>query len=1159
MLPFKKFGLNEKIRLGLGVSIILLILSSCLSFYTIIRLIEQSSWVDHTHEVLVNIESTMAELRGAETGQRGYLLTNDEQFLEPYRNAERNVHINLKRLKELTADNTSQREFIDTLEDLIEQRFNRLNQVVEEYSKDTKEIAYQDVLVGKKLMDRIRSIYKRIQSEEQKILQQRIATANKYYRLSPVVIIVSSIIAITLAGVSFYFINNDIKSRELVQEELRGLNFQLENSYKELVKNRNEVNNQNYLLKATAELNDLLRGEKNLGLLCNKVLTFLTEFMKAQSGVIYLVQDDGSFHLEGSYALDSVNDIPSKFYPGEGILGQCALHKTNRLINDVSVKNLKITSGLATFGVVEILIVPFFHSDKTVAIVELLNKDKFGELELQFIYSIGSTVSIYINGIQSEMRTYELLTETQNQAEELEMQQEELRTINDELREQRDKLQASDEELRASEEELQEKNTELELQYEAINSKNKALEDAKQALQLKINQVEVISKYKSDFLANMSHELRTPLNSILILSSLLKENKNRSLTSKEVEQIEIIERSGNDLLRLINQILDLAKVESGKIKLELDEFKPHEFTLEHQFKDLAREKNIHFKFITEDGLPEYIYTDKFRVEQVLKNLLSNAFKFTPQQGTIEYIIRPVKEHDQKLISPELKNKKLVVFEVKDTGIGIPEDKQTLIFDAFQQADPSTTRKYGGSGLGLTISRDIARLLGGEIQVKSNVGKGSTFILYLPERANGEQLVETVLMSGQAQHEANKMAQRLPVLKDTGEEKGKKRILIVEDDVYFSKILEDYAIGKGYDATVVHKGSEVIELVRNNNYSAILMDVQLPDINGWEVLKTLRQYPSFKDVPVHMMSAYDMDTYYNESGQEDFIPKPVALEALDKAFNTISASSERAILKVLIVEDNEDESQVVKDLLHSQGIQSDTAFNGAEALKLLKKTAYDGIILDIKLPDYNGYNLLKHIKKDKDLKELPVIIYSGKDLSIDEEAKFKKYTDTIIVKTEYSYTRLLEEVKLFMHKMGTSMERTNASGKVEREELLKDKKVLIADDDMRNIYSLSNVLEDQGMHVLVAYDGKQAIEELEANPDIDIILMDIMMPEMDGIDATRRIRAKPEFKNLPIIAITAKAMTGDKEKCIAAGVSDYISKPIEVPKLLSLMRVWLYEG
>ncbi|MCR6638601.1 MAG: response regulator [Sporocytophaga sp.] len=1155
MLPFEKFGLNKKIRLGLGFSIVLLILSSLLSFYTILKQIEQSSWVDHTHEVLINIESTIAELRGAETGQRGYILTQDEQFLEPYRTAAKKIEINLAKLKKLTDDNEYERRSIDTLERLVGDRFNRLNHVLEQFRKDRTQISYRDMIVGKKMMDDIRDIYTNMRMEEERLLKTRVAAANKYYRLSPIIIVVSSLIAIALAGVSFYFINNDIKNREIVQQELKALNHQLENSNEILIKNRNEISNQNYLLQANAQINDLLRGERDLSILSSKVLTYLSEFMKAQSGVIYLVQEDGSFQMADTYAFETNVNVPAKFYLGEGILGQCAIQKKARLLNDVSVENIKINSSLAAFDVAEILIVPFYHSDKTIAVVELLSTEKFNQLDLQFIYSIGSTVSIFINGIVSEMRTYELLAETQNQAEELETQQEELRVMNDELREQRDKLQASDEELRASEEELQEKNAELELQYEAINTKNKALEDTRQALQLKVNQIEVISQYKSDFLANMSHELRTPLNSILILSGLLKDNRNKTLTKKEVEQAGIIERSGNDLLKLINQILDLAKVESGKVKLELGDFRPSEFKMDDQFRELAKEKNINFKFLIEKGLPDVIYTDKFRVEQVLKNLLSNAFKFTPDNGTILYTIKPVTASNKRFLNPDLNNKRVVAFVVTDTGIGIPPDKLDLIFEAFQQADPSTTRKYGGSGLGLTISRDIAILLGGEIQVESTVGKGSIFTLYLPERADETHMEEAILVP----EKYVTLSEESSATKSTPLGNSSKNILIVEDDVYFSRILEDFAKSKGYEVTVIHKGNEVIDTAKENNFAAILLDVQLPDTNGWEVLKRLKHNPLLKDIPVHMMSAYDREVYQNHLGQENFIQKPVALETLDQAFSKIGLNIDKGIMKVLIVEDNENESLAVKDLLKSQGIESDNAFNGAEALEYLRKERYDGIILDIKLPDYNGYDLLEFIKKDNSLKGMPVIIYSGKDLSIDEEAKFKRYADTIIVKTEYSYTRLLEEVKLFMHNMGASIEKSSRSSIIHRDMLLKDKKVLIADDDMRNIYSLTNVLEDQGMHVVVAYDGKQAIDELDANPDTDIVLMDIMMPEMDGIDATKSIRSRPEYRNLPIIAITAKAMTGDKERCIAAGVSDYISKPIELPKLLSLMRVWLYKS
>jgi CheY-like chemotaxis protein/CHASE3 domain sensor protein len=1155
---FATLDLNRKIKSGLGFSLFILLLSSILAFYSIRSLIDKSWWVDHTNTVIQQIQKILTVTKDAETNQRGYLLTGNEDFLIGYDSYFREAQKCLNDLRKLTSDNQAQQIALDSLAPLLEDRFRRLDFVINVY-KQEKRVSKEHLLEGRLLMIQIRRMIDRLSANEYALLESRTKDASLYANTTQIVLSLSSILALLVSGLSLYFITKDIKTKEKIQMELSRLNVELESSNEELIHNRNDLNRHNYLLMGNTQLNDLLRGQRDIENSSQKILAHLCAYVKAQVGVFYILSEDGKFHFSSSYAFEKIAALPSSFSLGEGLLGQSALELKSKLLEKIPPEGIRIQSGLISMTPAQVLIVPFHFNGQTVAVMELMNKDKFSSTDLEFMEGVGNTVSIFINNIKAEIKTIALLSETQNQAEELEAQQEELRSMNDDLREQRDRLQASEEELRASEEELQEKNSELELQYDSIRYKNKELEDARQAVQLKMDQLETISKYKSEFLANMSHELRTPLNSILILATILKDNPLNRLSTKEVEHASIIEKAGNDLLKLINEILDLSRIESGRIKLELNHYVVRDFHFENQFKEVAKNRHIQFKVKVGEEVPEKMYTDRFRLEQIMKNLLSNAFKFTKEGGEISFTIGQVSEL-VRFHNSSLHGKKVLYFEVKDNGIGISEDKIDIIFEAFQQADPSTTRKFGGSGLGLTISRDLSQLLGGEIQVRSKLGEGSTFTLYLPEtmeEATPKEMPasETIISSSQDFQFKTKGASA-SLASSLNE---KKTILIVEDDFYFSKTLTEYARDRGYEVFVSNTGLEGLELAKKHKPDAILLDVQLPDINGWEVLKRIKNDSSIQGIAVHMMSAYDKEEVDTLLGQENFIAKPITLEILDLAFANINSKKKTIVKKILIIEDNEMENKAIRELLGHQEIEADSVHSGKEGLEMASKSPYDCVILDINLPDIEGYHVLEKLKTTIETKDLPVIIYSGKDLSEEEEKKFNRYADTIIIKTEYSYARLLEEVKLFMHSMGATLS-DSIKKKVQRAEaLLHNKKVLIADDDMRNIYSLSSVLEDHGMRIIVAYDGRQALDELDANPDTDIVLMDIMMPTMDGIEATRAIREKEQFKNLPIIAVTAKAMPEDKEKCLAAGVSDYIAKPIDTKKLLSLMRVWMYQS
>ncbi|AHM58867.1 signal transduction histidine kinase [Flammeovirgaceae bacterium 311] len=932
---------------------------------------------------------------------------------------------------------------------------------------------------------------------------------------------------------------------------------------------KRESANRNWVLTGMSELNNLISGEQTLDTLSQKIIHYLCSYTGSEVGIFYLHNDGGELLPAAMNGANlKLEDIES-LRIGSGKVGQAVKEQQLKLLEDVQAEYLKIESGLTSIDRSNIMIVPLLFSEHVIGAIELGSRHKFSSLQLDFLKIAADRIAIIIHSLKAQLQTQELLHETQNQAEELETQQEELRQLNAELK-------ASEEELKVSQEELQEKNSELEEkaqlleeQFEAVRTKNQELEDAREAIELKMQQVETVSQYKSEFLANMSHELRTPLNSILILSKLLSDNPDNNLSDKQAEHAQIIHNSGGDLLKLINEILDLSKIEAGQIRLELDEVKVSELKLYNTFRELAYKKSIDFKVTTAPDVFETLTTDRFRLEQILKNLLSNAIKFTDDGGTVELSIFPVRQKPHFSSEQLREQQEVIAFSVKDTGIGISEEQQQFIFEAFQQADTSTTRKYGGTGLGLTISKELAALLGGEIKLQSKEGEGSTFTLYLP-RVLGEESPheknKKEILKVPAKKEELLVQQKTESVRqvfDSLKKKEKKEIslLIVEDDKAFNSILADFALNKNFKVHQAFTGNEGLRLAREVKPDAILLDINLPDTSGWEVLQKIRESKDLRHVNVHVMSAYDREVIGNYQDNDEYLPKPVTLEMINNAFTTIAERSDKDIENILIVEDNEVENRAISELLLAHDLKSTAAFSAEEAEAVLTRQKIDCIILDLNLPGMKGHEWMEKIRSKKGLSEIPIIIYSGKDLSEKEEARLKKWANTIIIKNEHSYLRLLDEVQLFLHKVNQKLPQGNDfSMKLHvPEEMLRNKKVLIVDDDVRNVYSLCSLLENHEMNIVVAYDGQEALNKLEAVEDIDIVLMDVMMPEMDGIEATRQIRQNYKFRKLPIIALTAKAMKGDKEKCIEAGASDYIPKPVDTDKLLTLMRVWLYEA
>lgn len=909
-----------------------------------------------------------------------------------------------------------------------------------------------------------------------------------------------------------------------------------------------ENENRNWVISGISHINDMMTGANNPEFMSKKVIDYLCSYTKSEAGIVFILDPSQKFSFAAGFGITNKSDFSKPVKPGEGIIGEAILQKKTIVIKDIDGKFLKIKSALSDIDAVNILIAPLVFDNIVTGVIELASRNKFTDLDIELINETAERIAIVIASIKSNLQTQELLNETQNQAEELETQQEEMRQINDELKKQTEYLQSSEEELKVSQEELREKNDELELKTHELEEQNKILDEARQAIELKVLQVESISRYKTEFLANMSHELRTPLNSILILSKLLMDETLKHGMEKQSEHAKVIHNSGVDLLKLVNEILDLSKIESRQINLDIREIFVNDIVKLRELKHIAKEKEIDFISEIRPGTPEKIHTDEFRLGQILKNLLSNAFKFTPKKGSVSLIVFPAEKNINFRSHALKESNEIIAFEVKDTGIGIPKDLQELVFDAFKQGDSSTTRKFGGTGLGLSISKNLAEILGGEIHLESKEHQGSTFTLYLPIWYSGSENIQ--LKEKNLPEEIKKISVPKQVLRD------KKTILIIEDDKSFNQILADFAKNKDFDVLQAFTGKEGLKMIEEKP-DAVLLDLHLPDMSGWEILKKVREDTRFKYIQVHIMSAYDIDSK-EHPGFDEYLPKPITLEKINQAFSSISYK-ENGIQRILIVEDNKVENEAIAQLLSSAKINTISAFSGQEALEKLEKNKVDAVILDLVLPDMEGYEVMESIRMKKNNVGTPIIIYSGKDLTLSEENKLKKYANTIIIKNEYSYQRLMEEVKLFLHMVHSNMEKvTQGAGLNLPTGILKNKKALIVDDDMRNVYSLFNILESEGMEVDVANDGKEALLKLKEKSAPDIILMDIMMPEMDGIECIKEIRKNKEYWSLPVIALTAKAMKGDKEKCMEAGASDYISKPVNLNKLLSLMRIWIYD-
>ncbi|HEX8103278.1 MAG TPA: HAMP domain-containing protein [Solirubrobacteraceae bacterium] len=1104
------------------------------------------------------------------------------------------------------------------LKDVINVMVDQLSSFADEVTRVAKEVGTEGKLGGQAEVEGVSGTWKRL-TENVNQLAGNLTTQVR-----------------AIAEVSTAVTSGDL-TREITVEAAGEL-AELKDNINEMIRNLRDTTQQNaeqdWLKTNLARISGLMQGQRDLQAVSRLIMSELTPTVSAQHGAFFLAEgangdgvatpvggatDDYRLRLIASYGYRERKGLSNVFHPGESLVGQAALEKTPILITEAPGDYIRIGSGLGEAAPVNIMVLPIVFEDQVLAVIELASFRAFSEVNQTFLEQLVESLGVVLNTITATMRTEELLEqsqslahELQSQSEELQAQQEELKRSNQELESQARSLKASEELLQAQQEELRQTNDELEEKAaqlaernQSIELKNTEIEKARITLEERAAQLALSSKYKSEFLANMSHELRTPLNSLLILAKLLSENPEGNLTPKQREFAQTIHGAGSDLLALINDILDLSKVEAGKMDVNPTEVPLARVVeeLRRGFSVIAAEKGLRFEVAIDEAAPATVYTDDQRLQQVMKNLLSNAFKFT-DDGAVTLSVAPVAEG--------------LAFSVSDTGIGIAEDKLRVIFEAFQQADGTTSRKYGGTGLGLTISREIARLLGGELRVDSEAGAGSTFTIVIPLRYSGEGLdlpedgdgngrvgitgqispaplpaaygnghgaahavpaaleagVTTVAppqMSGAAAALADRLdpeiAEQHTVADDRDSlEQGDRVLLIIEDDPDFARIVLDTARERGFKGVVALRGDSGLALAHRLVPDAIVLDVELPGTDGLDVLDHLKGHPDTRHVPVHVISGHDHRRHAMRAGAVAYLEKPVTHEALGGALGEIAAFVDRDVRSILLVEDDETARHAIGELIGAgDDVDVTCVATSEEAIAELESGRFDCVVLDLNLPsegegEGSGFELLERLGSDGRWADLPVIVHTGRALSREEETRLRRHAESIIVKDVHSPERLLDETSLFLHRVEARLpadKRRMLEQLHDSDATLQGKRILIVDDDVRNVFALTNALEVRGMEVLFAENGADGIALLDENPDVDLVLMDVMMPGMDGYEAMGRIRQDERFTALPMIALTAKAMKGDREKSIAAGASDYITKPVETDQLLSLMRVWLY--
>lgn len=1109
----------------------------------IVYLLSALRLVEHTEVVISKSNQVTSLMVDMQAGMRGFMITGDDDFLAPYRASGPQVRPALALLRERVSDNKTQLERLVLIESMYSEWFNYTEEAIALRRNNGD---YVTLVRNRGLQDfsAIRLELMKFQEVEQGLLVKRQDNARSITVLSIISYLV--LMAVVTGLLSF------LGRRELVK-----LSTSYSDSLAERQQHAQMLEQQNWQRAGQVRLADQSVGQTSMSALGQATLDFLVNYLGASAAAFYVRNSDtqGVLRIASFGFRSESKDAEQTLDAGDSLVEQALI--SNRLIelNDVPSNYVKINSGLGESAPRYLVLVPVQHNARTNGVIELGFLQAPEARDIDFLKLVAPNIGNSLEMALNRRRLQDSLEETQQLNEELQVQQEELRTANEELEEQSRVLEESQALLENQKAELEQTNEKLLDQANALDQKNIALNEIQAELEQRAEDLQRASKYKSEFLANMSHELRTPLNSSMILAKLLAENAKGNLNQEQVQFANSIYSSGNDLLNLINDILDISKVEAGKLELMPEHIPLQRLVdaLHITVEPLAIQKKLKFTATIAEGAPLSIFTDHQRLEQIIKNLLSNAIKFT-EQGEISICIKPVPNG--------------VAFAVTDSGIGIAKENQALIFEAFQQADGSISRRYGGTGLGLSISRDLASLLGGNISVESTPGKGSTFTLFLPlelSPVENETALPLPVAPPVAQplHETG-LAEPESEQHFFADDRDKtiaanRSVLVIEDDVDFAGILYDLAHELQYRCFVTQTAAEGLQIASEFLPDAILLDIGLPDSSGMSVLQKLKANPQTRHIPVHIVSATDRAEAALQMGAVGFAVKPTTRERLKEVFYKLEDKLTQKVKRVLLVEDDARQRQSVVHLIGDDDVQITAVETGEEAIALLRTTIFDCMIIDLKLPDMQGHELLQHMSIEDICCFPPVIVYTGRNLTRAEESELLKYSRSIIIKGARSPERLLDEVTLFLHKVesGLSSERQGMLKMVRsRDSLLEGRRILLVDDDMRNIFALTGALEQKGVLVEIARNGFEALEKLDQVVDIDIVLMDIMMPGMDGLEATRRIRADGRFQKLPIIAITAKAMKDDQEQCLKAGASDYLAKPIDIDRLYSLLRVWM---
>jgi CheY-like chemotaxis protein/CHASE3 domain sensor protein len=1153
-------ALPAALVIGLATAVAVLVLLGLLSFRAMTEEHENREETLRVMNVLSAINNVLSQLKDAETGQRGFLLTQREEYLEPYLTSRTRVLSDIDNLQAMLVGDVEQAQRAGSLRQLAADRLEELEIVIELQREEGQQAAAERMLRGrgKELMDEARELVALMLDREQTLLGTRFETLESTRTTSLATIFGGLAVLLLLVVVAGF-----LAAREVRRKEADG-----------------------WLRAGQAALAGALQGEQREEALGQSVLDFMTQQLDAPAGAFYVLDRGDKLRRVAGFALAG-DSHPGVFSLGSGLVGEAA--RANRVIDvAVQAEHLRLESSLVSSPPTHVVLAPLVYNGRVNGVLELALSRVPTRVEAELLERTRSVIGTALDAASDRSRLEELLEETQRQSQQLQTQQEELRVTNEELQLQSDALKVSQAHLEQQQAELEQTNAQLEEQTRALEEHADQLARGEAELRQRSEELQRANDYKSEFLANMSHELRTPLNSSLILSKLLADNREGNLTDEQVRFAQTIHGSGNDLLALINDILDLSKIEAGRMELERETVLVESLlgSVRDSFSEVARSRGLNFEIVVAPDAPSRLESDGQRVLQILRNLLANAFKFT-SAGHVRLGVAAAPAPEGMRIA----------FAVSDTGIGIAPEQQRVIFEAFRQADGSTHRRYGGTGLGLSISRELAHILGGEVTVDSALGVGSTFTLWLPERRPEDAVVEraeapvadpassaapahgeldtTAVPEREPQREwpppavfaASTPRPTAPRPRSTppGEEKDTdaRRLLVIEDDPSFASILRDLAKEHGFDALVAHTAQAGLSAVRANRISAVLLDMHLPDRAGLAVLDELKRDPDTRHIPVHVLSVADYSHEALSRGAVGYAIKPVDREQVADVLRRLDARISPGVRRVLIVEDDARQRQSVRALLASDNVEIVTAENAGAALDLLRKRTFDCMVLDLNLPDLSGYELLERMGELDDVGFPPVIVYTGRSLTRDEEQRLRRFSRSIIIKDARSPERLLDEVTLFLHQVEAELppdrQRMLRAAR-DREAAFEGRRILVVEDDVRNIFALSKVLEPRGATIDIARNGREALDRLEGTHGTenapDLVLMDIMMPEMDGLTAMREIRKRDEWKRLPIIALTAKAMRDDQEKCLQAGANDYLAKPLDVERLLSLVRVWM---